>query len=79
VVEILFRLPSGTRVGRRFRQQQQVSALRDFVRAQGPELLDAAFTLVADFPRRTFQDPTQTLQAAGLADRTLLTVTRPAA
>ncbi|KAF6262501.1 ubiquitin fusion degradation protein UFD1-domain-containing protein [Scenedesmus sp. NREL 46B-D3] len=65
---LLFRLPDGNRLSRRFGLQQQLQQLYDFVDSKGAGgLLPGAYQLVLQFPRKVLQAATdQTLADAGL-------------
>uniref|UniRef100_A0A383WIE9 UBX domain-containing protein n=1 Tax=Tetradesmus obliquus TaxID=3088 RepID=A0A383WIE9_TETOB len=65
---LLFRLPDGSRLSRRFGLQQHLQELYDFVDSKGAGgLLPGTYQLVLQFPRKVLQAATdQTLTDAGL-------------
>jgi len=68
LVHLQIRLPDGTRLSRRFRKEEQISNLFDFVDGHmtSEELLDIAeFKLVSHYPKRVHVDVSKTLQESG--------------
>ncbi|KAI8904650.1 ubiquitin-related domain-containing protein [Entophlyctis helioformis] len=62
------RLPNGQRLIRRFRADDTVQLLCDFIETHdlSPLDLETDFVVVTPFPRKVFRDMSQTLRAAGL-------------
>jgi len=67
VSQLVIRLPDGSRVQRRFRVTDKVQAIYDFVDCQDQMQIDQShYNLIANFPRRVFQDRLVSLEEAGL-------------
>ncbi|KAJ1330603.1 hypothetical protein BSLG_009055 [Batrachochytrium salamandrivorans] len=62
------RLPSGERIIRRFKADDVVQLLWDFIETHDLQPLDLAteFVIVSPYPRRVYRDMTMTLQEAGM-------------
>ncbi|GAB4814648.1 hypothetical protein N2152v2_001694 [Parachlorella kessleri] len=69
VVNVLIRLPGGSRIGRRFRKSDLLQSLFDFVDVQRLEgLKPHTYHLVMQYPRKTFEEHSAlTLLDAGLS------------
>ncbi|KAI8807186.1 thioredoxin-like protein [Cladochytrium replicatum] len=68
VTRISIRLPNGDRVVRRFRADDTVQSLYEFVETRNldPIPIESDLLVVVPFPRRALEDPTATIQRAGL-------------
>lgn len=68
LVNVMFRMPDGSRFSRRFRVSDRVPLLFDFVDSKGAGgLMPGTYRLVKQFPKATYQhDSADTLGAAGL-------------
>jgi len=67
VSQLVIRLPDGSRVQRRFRVTDKIQAIYDFVDCQDQMEIDQSrYNLIANFPRRVFQDRLVSLEEAGL-------------
>ena len=67
-MKLRLQFPNGTKSDRRFSPTDALQVVRDyidiFVADNGMELVN--YSMSATFPKRTFEDPTLNLQAAGL-------------
>lgn len=70
--EIVFRLPDGSRIQRRFRRSSSVEAVINFLSSQGISM--NSHVLMATLPPRRFENPAQSLEEAGLFPSTTLIV-----
>lgn len=70
-VLLVVKLPDGRQLRRKFRTSESVQTVLDFVdcsQPEGDEVYDYAddYVLVANFPRKVFSTPSETLKEAGL-------------
>jgi len=76
VAKILFSLPDGTRVTRRFEYTETVEALHDFVESHLHDVgTHDVFKLVTTFPQMELKDQKQTVKDAGLTPSAQVLVT----
>lgn len=78
VLTVAFRLPSGSRLSRRFSKADSVAVLAAYVeqqmRASGELAGTRGVVLSTQFPKKALQELDQSLEAAGIEDRSILTV-----
>ncbi len=74
VINIAFKLPSGSRIKRRFHDSSPVALLFTYIDASQSELPAESYELISSFPRATLDDPEKTLQDYGLTKNALLLV-----
>ncbi len=76
VCSLALRLPDGSRLQRRLLRDDTVGLLRCWVRAQRAAHpgVPKNFAIVMDYPRRRFDDDSQTLQSAGMWPRAAINV-----
>jgi len=77
IIHLQIRLPDGARLSRRFRKQEQISSLFDFVDGHmtSEELLDIVeFKLVSHYPKRVHAEMSRTLQESGFFSQDLVFV-----
>ncbi|KAK9820299.1 hypothetical protein WJX72_008715 [[Myrmecia] bisecta] len=72
VQEVAVRLPTGSRITRRFRANDPVQTLADYLQIAGVDM--TKHTISTQYPKKVLSDMTQTLRQAGVADKELLTV-----
>ncbi|KAH9884207.1 SEP-domain-containing protein [Cubamyces lactineus] len=65
---VQIRLADGTRMVARMNLTHTVGDIRNFINASRPENNARPYVIMTTFPNRTFEDETQTLEAAGLAN-----------
>jgi FAS-associated factor 2 len=70
--QIVFRLPDGSKLTRRFLKSSAVSSLFLFLDSQESEL--PAYELVTSFPSHSFSEQDRSLEMEGLCPRALLHV-----
>jgi FAS-associated factor 2 len=79
VLTVAFRLPSGLRLSRRFSKADSVAVLAAYVgqqmQASGEVTARQRVVLSTQFPKKVLQEVEQQLDAAGIEDRSILTVT----
>ena len=68
VTKVSMRLPNGTRLIRKFKAEDPVQALADFIEAQdlAPIPIESEVDIVNTYPRKILSDYSQTLKDAGL-------------
>eukprot|EP01111_Echinosteliopsis_oligospora_P000420 TRINITY_DN1044_c2_g1_i1.p1 TRINITY_DN1044_c2_g1~~TRINITY_DN1044_c2_g1_i1.p1 ORF type:complete len:452 (-),score=156.41 TRINITY_DN1044_c2_g1_i1:152-1507(-) len=74
-VQVIIRMPNGSRFSRRFRLIDTIRDLKNFIESKAEESgLGFEYEITSDFPKRTFHDqpPYTRLEASGLLSRTLL-------
>jgi FAS-associated factor 2 len=71
---LAIRLPSGSRLERRFMKTDTLQTIRDFIESKVNETGFEAdqYTISSAFPRKTFTDSSVTLEEAGLIPQALL-------
>lgn len=78
VLTVAFRLPSGSRLSRRFNKADSVAVAAAYVAQQmaasGELAAGKRVVLSTQFPKKVLQDVEQQLDAAGIEDRSILTV-----
>jgi FAS-associated factor 2 len=78
VLTIAFRLPSGSRLSRRFHKADSVAVLAAYttqqMSASGELAARQRVVLSTQFPKKVLEDAEQLLDAAGVEDRSILTV-----
>jgi len=73
VAGIAFKLPSGDRLQRRFRAEETVGRLYDYIDGFGG--IDAArYELCMSFPRKVLEDRGATIEESGLLPQAMLMV-----
>lgn len=70
--QVVFRLPDGSKLTRRFLKTATVSSLHLFLDSQETPL--PPYDIMTSFPSRSLSDQTQSLEAEGLAPQALLHV-----
>lgn len=79
VLTVAFRLPSGSRLSRRFSRADRVGVVAAYVAQQmaasGEVAVGKRVLLSTQFPKRVLEDMEQQLEAVGVEDRSILTVT----
>lgn len=74
--ELLIRLPSGSRLRRRFYGVNTIGDVYDFVDLEADELEEDSYTLIIPMPRVSFENRNLTLAEAELMRRAMLVVDR---
>ena len=78
VLTVAFRLPTGSRLSRRFSTADSVAVVTAYVaqqmRASGELTAGQRVVLSTQFPKKVLQQLDQQLDAAGVEDRSILTV-----
>jgi hypothetical protein len=79
VLTVAFRLPSGSRLSRRFSTSDSVAVMAAYavqqMAANGELPKGKRVVLSTQFPKKILEDGEQQLEAAGVEDRSILTVT----
>lgn len=79
VLTVAFRLPSGSRLSRRFSASDSVGVTAAYaaqqMAANGELPKGKRVVLSTQFPKKVLEDGEQQLEAAGVEDRSILTVT----
>lgn len=79
ILTVAFRLPSGSRLSRRFHKADSVAVLAAYttqqMSASGELAARQRVMLSTQFPRKVLEDADQQIDAAGVQDRSILTVT----
>jgi len=72
VTSLVFRLTDGSRLQRRFKSNERLQSVYDYLEAQENVELPSHFVLVTNFPRKSFADKNVTLLEAGLVPQSAL-------
>lgn len=72
--ELLIRLPSGTRLQRRFYSTDKIGSVYDYVDTETDEAPEGEYDLMTPFPKKTLLDRSTSLSDAGLHPKALLVV-----